>query len=186
MQGNGSLLYLTVFALCVFAALAAGVLSAYSDYKGLMIPNRYSLIVILSFLIGFAALYAGGQRDVFFEPLFAHLLAGGAVFLLTFIMFAVGVWGAGDSKLLLAYALWTGFAGLKTLIIVMAVFGGTLGVFALFVKKYKPFARPPEGQWIDRVQSGENVVPYGVAIAAGAFAAFYDAGYIGGITRIFG
>lgn len=179
------MLYLTVFVLCVLAALAAGALSAYSDYKGLTIPNRYSLIVIFSFLIGFAALYAGGQRELFFEPFFSHLLACGAVFLLTFIMFAVGVWGAGDSKLLLAYALWTGFAGLKVLIFVMAVTGGLLGLFALFVKKYKPFARAPEGQWIGRVQSGESVVPYGVAIAAGAFAAFYNAGYMEAFSKIF-
>lgn len=180
------MLYLTVFVLCVLAALVAGALSAVSDYKGLMIPNRYSVIVILTFLIAYAALTAGGQRELFFEPFFSHTLACGAVFLLTFVMFALGIWGAGDSKLLLAYALWTGFAGLKTLILVMAVAGGLLGLTALLLKKYKPFPRAPEGQWAARVQQGDNVVPYGIAIALGAFAAFYDLGYAGAVMRLFG
>lgn len=173
------LLYLVVFALCVLVALMAGVLSGISDYKGLMIPNRYSVIIIVSFFLGYAALRAGGYQDDFLSPLLSHIMAAGAVFVLTFVMFAVNVWGAGDSKLALAYSLWTGLAGLQTFIVVMAFTGGLLGIAALLLKKYKPFPNAKEGLWVAKVQQGVNAVPYGIAIVAGAFAAFFDLGYPG-------
>lgn len=172
------MLYLVVFTLCVLTAMAAGILSGVSDYKGLMIPNRYSVIIIVSFFLGYAALRAGGYHDDILSPFLSHVLAAGAVFILTFIMFAVNIWGAGDSKLALAYSLWTGLAGLKVFIVVMAFTGGLLGVAALLLKKYKPFPRAKEEGWVFKVQKGGNVVPYGIAIVAGAFVSFFDSGYL--------
>ena len=171
------MLYSIVFDFCVLTALLAGVLSAVSDYKGLMIPNRYSVIIITSFFVGYGALYAGGLHNNIMEPFLLHLAAAAIVFIVTFIMFALNVWGAGDSKLSLAYALWVGVSGVFGFIMVMTVFGGVLGVVALVLKKKPLWRGAPAGTWIARVQEGENVVPYGIAIVAGAFCAFFVQGY---------
>lgn len=59
----------------------------------------------------------------------------------------------------------------------MALVGGVLGLVALALRKWKPVKNPAEGSWIARVQAGENKVPYGAAIAAGALASFVELGY---------
>lgn len=171
------MLYAVIFSLCVFAAVMAGILSALSDYKGLVIPNRYSVIVILSFFIGYAALYAGGMHIEVLGHFLSHLMAAAIVFVITFIMFALNVWGAADSKLSLSYALWLGFAGVFDFIVVMTIVGGALGVVAIIFKHKKPWPAAPKGTWLARVQEGESVVPYGIAIVCGALYSFVAQGY---------
>ena len=80
---------LYVFPLCMLAA-------AVSDIRKFIIPNTVSIALVVAFFVSFFA--SGLGLDV----LTNHLLAGGIMLALGIAMFAFGVCGAGDSKLLAA------------------------------------------------------------------------------------
>jgi len=173
---------LIVFLVCLFSAVGVGFLAAYADFKGMTIPNFYSAIILGAFLTGYLILWLFGREDVF-GAFVSHLLSGGLVFALTLVMFALKGIGAGDSKLATAFAFWVGLRGLMPFLFYMALMGGVLGLVALVLRKFKPLKNPAEGSWIARVQAGENAVPYGIAIVAGALVSFIKLGYIG--TEVF-
>ncbi len=173
------MLLLIVFLMCLFVACGAGLLAAYSDFKGMVIPNMYSALVVGSFVVAFGLLWLAGRDDVFVS-IWSHLLAALVVFGVTAAMFALKGLGAADSKLGTAYALWAGLSGLLPFLFYMAVIGGLLGVAGLVIKKQKPFKAPKEGGWVDRLQKGESKVPYGIAIVGGALASFLKIGYFNG------
>ena len=170
------MILLTIFLILIFVALGTGLLASISDFRGLVIPNLYSLIVLGAFFACYAVLWLGGRDDVL-GSLTAHFIAAGIVFLVTLGMFSLKVLGAADSKLGTAYALWVGLKGLMPFLFYLALVGGVLGLVALALRKWKPVKNPAEGSWIARVQAGENKVPYGAAIAAGALASFVELGY---------
>lgn len=163
----------------LFMVIGTGVLAAWSDFKGLTIPNSYSLIVIVVFFVTYGLLWAFGREDMFF-PFLSHILAALIIFGVTMGMFALNAIGAADSKLATAFALWVGLKGLFPFLFFMSLFGGVLGIGALILKKYKPLKAVPAGTWLARVQGGENKVPYGIAIVLGALASFVNLGYFRG------
>ena len=156
--------------------IVIGAMAAYSDVRGLVIANWYSGAVIGLFFACYIVMYVSGRADVF-APIWLHFLASFIVFIVTLLMFLGGGLGAADSKLGSAFALWTGMGGLFSFLFYMALIGGLVGLFALFVQKKKPFKSPVEGGWIARVQAGESKVPYGVAIFGGAVISFFTSGY---------
>lgn len=167
---------LIVFTACVLGALGAGCLAAWSDIRGMRIPNACAATVACLFVPAWLAVWFGGGSGLF-ASLPAHLLAGLAVFAATYALFALRVFGAGDAKLITAYAFWMGWAGLPPFAFYVAGFGAVLALATLGVGKWKSFAAPSAGGWIARAQAGEKVVPYGIAITAGAFAAFAKLGF---------
>jgi prepilin peptidase CpaA len=167
---------LTIFLLCVLAALGVGVLAGVSDFRGLSIPNLYSLLIGGAFVVCYAVLWMAGRGDVV-GSLSSHLLAAVAVFFLTFSMFAAKSLGAADSKLGTVYALWVGSTGLMPFLFYTALAGGVLGLAALGLRRWKPVKAPVAGSWVAAVQGGESKVPYGIAIVAGALASFVELGY---------
>lgn len=171
------MILLIIFLICVFVTLAIGALAGASDIKTLTIPNSYSLIVIGAFCVAYAALYVGGNHDVVFGPIWSHLISAAVTFLVTFVLFALKMIGAGDSKFATACALWVSAKYIPVYLFFMTLAGGLLGAFALYVKRKKPFASPVEGGWLDQVQSGADKVPYGVAISFGMLLAFIQAEY---------
>lgn len=173
------MLLLIVFLICIFIAIGTGALAALSDFRGLTIPNLYSVIVGASFALAYAVLWIGGQAGVF-APLLSHGLAALIVFGLTAAMFAFKALGAADSKLASVYALWVGLGGLVAFLFYTTLIGGVLALIGLAVKKWTPVEAPKEGSWIDRLQKGESKVPYGIAIAGGALASFFKIGYFSG------
>jgi prepilin peptidase CpaA len=171
------MLLLIAFLVCLFVAAGTGILAAWSDLKGLTIPNAHTVVVILSFLSAYGILWLGGRDDVL-SPFLSHLTAGLIVFFITLAMFAFRAMGAADSKLGSAYALWAGLHGLIYYLFYMSVFGGLLGLIALAVRKWKPFKNSAPGSWVSQVQAGESKVPYGIAIVLGALASFIHLGYL--------
>ncbi len=167
------LLILYLFALTAAAGLA--VTAGWSDYKGMIIPNFIPLLAVAAFGLAFTAAYFA--EAAVFQSLKAHLIAGGIVFIVTFILFAMGMIGGGDAKLVSAYAFWVGFTGMPVFLFYTALGGAVTGLAALYLKRKKPFDTPVEGSWVARVQAGESVVPYGIPIALGAWAAFVVLGY---------
>lgn len=172
------MIFLALFLACLFVAIATGAMAAWSDIRGMTIPNLYSVIVLGAFFVAFGLLWVFGYDHVF-SGLSRHLAAALIVFVITLIMFAAKVIGAADSKLGTAFALWVGLKGLIPFIFYTSLAGGLLGVAALAIRKWKPFKDPEEGSWIAQVQGGASKVPYGVAIALGALASFVKLGYVG-------
>lgn len=170
------MLLLVLFLMCIFVCLGVGVLTGVSDIRGLTIPNIYSGVVILAFALAYGGAALGGQEGVF-GPLWSHLASGGVFFLVTFVMFALGIIGAADSKIGTAYALWFGLHDLPVYLFFMALGGAALAFGALAMRRWKPFTAVPENSWMDAAQKGQSKVPYGVAIAFGTFIAFFYAGY---------
>ncbi len=164
-----------VFAIPFCVAIIFGGLSARSDLRGMVIPNKYSVVVLGAFVFAYAGVHLFGA-PIFFSPL-SHILAGGLVFAVTLVLFGFGLIGAADSKLASAYAFWVGMQGVLVFLFYMAVFGGVLGLMGLYISKRRPFKSPLEGSWVAQVQGGASKVPYGVAIVGGALASFAKLGY---------
>ncbi len=173
------MLFLILFLICVFMAIGVGMLAGVSDVRGMTIPNIYSGVVIICFVLAYALAHFGGAGHIF-SSISSHLLSGLLTFVITAILFAMKMIGAADSKIGSAYALWLGVVDLPIFLAYMSLAGGVLAVASLYMMKKKPFKDPLKGSWMDRVQKGESKVPYGVAIAVGAIISFYIAGYMDG------
>ena len=168
---------LIIFLICVFITLAVGVLAGVSDIKSMTIPNAYSVYVIILFFLAYGALYIGESSAEPFGPILYHLLAALLMFIVTIILFALGIIGAGDSKFATACAFWIGVKYVPVFLFFMTLCGGLLGVIALILRRKKPFKSPAEGSWVAQVQGGADKVPYGVAITVGMLFAIVYAGY---------
>ncbi|HEX4181194.1 MAG TPA: prepilin peptidase [Caulobacteraceae bacterium] len=143
------------------------IMAALTDVTSFTIPNRISVLLILMFFP--AALAMGrpiGEIGMDVVVFAAALLAGMA-------MFAVGWVGGGDAKLLAAASLWLGLAAMPVFLISTALIGGVLAVALMNVRsswaRIYLTAAPP---WLARLATPGAEVPYGVAIATGALAAF--------------
>lgn len=168
---------LVLFLSGLFVVLGIGAMAAFSDFKGLIIPNVYSVVIFGVFFVVYGALWLLGDVSVF-KTFVSHLLGFAVVFVSGFILFALKVWGAGDQKLSSAFAIWLGFSGVPVFLIYMSLFGGLLGIAALVLRKYKPIQEPAKDGWVDQVQNGAGKVPYGIAISLGALASFLKIGYL--------
>ncbi len=167
---------LIVFLSFLFVVVAYGIMAALSDFKGMIIPNMHSLIIFGLFVGCYVILWGLGDTGVF-SPLLSHILGFILVFTGSFALFAFKLWGAGDQKLISAFSIWMGFSAIPVFLVYTSLFGGMLGLVALYLKKYKPVKEPLKDSWIDKVQSGIGKVPYGIAITLGALASFVKIGY---------
>ncbi|AGS20081.1 prepilin type IV endopeptidase protein [Rhizobium etli] len=141
-------------------------MAAFSDLFTMTIPNRISLILVVSFL-ALAPFFGLGLQAIG-----THLAAGAIVFTACFALFAFNVMGGGDAKLLTATALWFGLnESLLFLMTDVAIIGGLLTLLILLVR----------GQSNTILAIGLPVpnslllakkIPYGIAIAIGGFMAF--------------
>lgn len=169
----GLILYLTG----LLVASACGALSAWADWKGMKIPNTYPAIIIGAFAVAFLGTYIS-DHHIIFPSLMSQLLSALIVFIVTFLLFVSIKFGAGDSKLLTAYALWFPPSMLIPFLFSMSIIGAALSLLAIIIRKVKPFENPAEGSWVEKLQKGESVVPYGIAITGGAIVAFLSHGYV--------
>ena len=170
------MIFLVLYIFALIMACAIGVRALWSDYNGMIIPNKLVAALPVTFLLAYLAATLAGVEGPFMSPL-SHLLSVLVTFGITFVLFSLKIFGAGDSKLITAFSFWFGLKNLPVFICYMAFIGGLLGLMALAIKKKKPFENMREGSWIARLQGGEAVVPYGVAITLGAFFAFLKLGY---------
>jgi prepilin peptidase CpaA len=135
--------------------------AAIGDARTLIIPNRLSLAVLALYP---AWVLAAGPAV---QPL--HGLATGAVVLaIGFVMFARGLLGGGDAKLLAALAVWAGPGLVLQLMVAVTVVGGVLALATLadLLLRRTPAGRYRGFQGVVAMVSG-HPVPYGVAIALG-------------------
>lgn len=130
-----------------------------SDTVHYIISNRLNACLI--------ALYIPAIFLLPTEPHWA-LLAAGLVLVVGLGLFALGLMGGGDVKLLVVLSLWTGW-GIATLQFIMltTVFGGVLVVIVLLMRLLLPglWLKLRPGKTLPRVLTRKQPVPYGVAVA---------------------
>jgi len=138
--------------LLLIALAAILVVAAVIDVRTFTISNRLNAAVAMG-----APLYWLSVALAPWPGMAIQLAAGAGVFALLAGAFYAGMMGGGDVKLASALALWFSPAGTIKFLMVMAIAGGvlTLGVLAWHRAKRR---------------EGRPQIPYGVAIAFGAFA----------------
>ncbi len=163
---------LQTLVLIVFPALA--IVAALSDATTMTIPNWISAILVLAF---FPAALAVGLTP---GAIGLSVALGVAALVAGMVMFALHWIGGGDAKLFAASAMWLGLAGAGPFLMWTALAGGALAVALLGARRLAsdigvPFRQPA---WMERLLAPQGDIPYGIAIAAGALAAFPQSGLI--------
>jgi prepilin peptidase CpaA len=133
------------------------------DLASFTIPNFLTAALLAVFIL--FALVAG----LGFAAMGWHLLAGLVGLALGFALFALGYIGGGDAKLFAATVLWLGFKDLMPYALIASVFGGLL-TLAMILLRQCPLPQAFTRQaWIVKLHDTRSGIPYGVALAAGAF-----------------
>lgn len=131
------------------SALLASLLiwGAATDLRKRIIANELNLAIALLAPLWWWVSGLSLWPDVALQIGFAVIIFG-----IFAALFAMGMMGGGDVKLLGALALWLPWQAMMTLLLVMAVVGGAVTAITLVHHKMSRRIGPPE-------------VPYGVAIA---------------------
>jgi prepilin peptidase CpaA len=136
------------------------------------IPNWISAALVLVFLP--AALVAHAP----FSEIGWSLALGLGALVAAVGMFALRWIGGGDAKLFAAGALWLGPAGAAPFLLWTAVAGGVLALALISARRASALTGLPAKKpaWLGRLLEPAGDIPYGIAIAAGALAAFPQSG----------
>ena len=146
--------------LVVFPALL--LLAAGWDLASFTIPNAIPAALAVAFFV-FA--FAAGMPAA---TLGWHALAGCVGLMAGFLLFAFGLIGGGDAKLFASVALVLGVHDALAYVLAASLFGGGL-TLALLAMRRVPLPRVLAQPWLLRLHDERAGVPYGVALAAGAF-----------------
>ncbi len=152
---------LVIFPLCMAIA-------GTSDLFTMTIPNRVSVLLLAGFLV--IAPFAG----LTFMQIGYHLLAGLAVFAAVFVFFSLNIMGGGDAKVLTASAVWFGWN--QSLIMYLgnvAFIGGFLTLLIVMLRmQHEKIMLTGLDRYLPKPLVEQQKIPYGIAIAIGAFAAY--------------
>lgn len=156
------------FAAALALFLPALVLTAAaSDATTFRIPNWIPLALAAAFV---PAAFASGMSG---SVLGLHALIGAGALVAGMGFFALSWIGGGDAKLAAAAALWMGWPAVLSFLTFAALAGGALAVAILMLRG--PVMRPlaqTGPRWVARLADPKEGVPYGIALAVGALAAF--------------
>jgi prepilin peptidase CpaA len=146
------------------------IVAALRDATSMTIPNWISLALVGAYPI--AALALGLPLGV----VGVSAALGVGALALGVAMFALRWIGGGDAKLFAASTLWLGLSGAAPFLLWTALAGGVLAAALLGARRMVALSGFPVRQaWIGRLLAPEGDIPYGIAIAAGALAAFPEA-----------
>lgn len=149
---------LVLVVLPVLLAVAAG-----WDLASFTIPNFLSAALLVLFVL-FVFVAGLGVAAIGW-----HLLAGFVGLLLGFTLFAFGFIGGGDAKLFAVTVLWLGFKDLMPYALIASVAGGALTLAVLALRQLPLPQSFMRQAWIAKLHDARSGIPYGVALAAGAF-----------------
>lgn len=143
-----------------FAALMLH--AALGDARTLEIPNWISIAVALGYL---PCAWLAGQAPA---DLVLHYAVGIGFLLAGMAVFALGVMGGGDVKLMAAIAPWLDFAAIPRFLILVALLGGAVALGVIVLRRWPALARGRIA-WLDgSVTGARQSIPYGIAIALAA------------------
>jgi prepilin peptidase CpaA len=143
----------SMVATLVFAVLLAA--AAISDVRRLRIPNLIPLLLLAGF--GLMAILGAVENPL------GHVAAMIIVLTVLLPVFALGMLGGGDVKLLAAAALWLGLAKLPLLLILVGLVGGLFAALWLPLRWLLTRALPTR-QLPCSLQL-QAALPYGVPIS---------------------
>ncbi|WP_420143572.1 A24 family peptidase [Sphingobium sp.] len=126
------------------------IVATITDLRSRIISNRLNLTVA-----GLAPLWWIASGVELWPGVAVQLLVGAVVFALFAGLFAIGMMGGGDVKLLGALALWFPWQVMLALLVLMAILGGVVTIATVIHHRMTRKAGQPE-------------VPYGVAISLAA------------------
>ena len=167
---------MSYFVLASFSALM--VYAAYSDLTSYTLPNFISLILVAGFAVIMMILQ---------PPLSAiawHVGIGAILFVVGFILFATGLFGGGDVKVIAALGLWLGPLNVLSFLTLMTIFGGVLALALLVFRKITIPQHWLENHTVAGLHSEEEGIPYGVAIALAALIEFPKTEVFMGISML--
>lgn len=133
------------------------------DLASFTIPNFLSVALSAAFLL-FAFAVGLGLPAIGW-----HLLAGLAGLVLGFALFALGYIGGGDAKLFAATVLWLGFKDIMPYALIASLCGGALTLGLLALRRLPLPQILARHAWILKLHDTSSGIPYGAALAAGAF-----------------
>ena len=148
--------------LFLFLLVAAGV----GDLLTFKIPNWMTIAIAIAF---FPMAVATGLPA---HQILWQCVAAGAILIVGFGIFAAGMWGGGDAKLVAAAALWFAWPALAHFVIYTTLAGGVLAAAVGFWSMIHIDQEVRGHTWITRWMNLKPNVPYGVAFAIGGFLAF--------------
>lgn len=142
--------------------------AAVSDLLTMTIPNKISILLCALFAL-YVPIIGMGWNDIGL-----HLAGAGAVFVVCFGLFALGVMGGGDAKLLSAISLWFGWSLLLVeFLLYTAIFGMFLTLAFICVRPYVVLPGFLGNiRWLNLLMHPKTGIPYGLAIAAGALTVY--------------
>jgi prepilin peptidase CpaA len=152
-----------VYALIMVILPALLVAAAVWDLASFTIPNAIQLTLMAGFAVFVFASHMTAGAFSF------HLLAGFLGLVIGFSLFALGYIGGGDAKLFACMCLWFGMHDLVLYALVASVFGGALTLALLTMRKIPLSAALSSQGWLLRLHDARQGIPYGVALASGAF-----------------
>ncbi|MEM1399609.1 MAG: prepilin peptidase [Pseudomonadota bacterium] len=148
---------------CVIGLLCWALWSDTQSYK---IPNKISLA-----LIGLYPAWVMATWPMV-DPL-GGLMIGGIFLAIGFALFATGVVGGGDAKLMAAFGLWVGPTMAVQFLFLTAVAGGGLALtIFLYACGREQIWR--NASWGTMRAIGAQPIPYGIAIALGGLAVLFQ------------
>ena len=133
------------------------------DVASFTIPNFVTLTLMAAFA-AFALAAGLSTADIGW-----HVLAGFMGLFLGFTLFALGFIGGGDAKLFAAVLLWLGLKDFLPYALLASLFGGVLTVGLMLLRQCPLPSLLSRQGWIVKLHDTRSGVPYGVALAAGAF-----------------
>lgn len=152
-----------------FSLIFAGI----SDAMSFTIPNRVSLVLFIGFLI------LAPISGMSISEIGMNVLVGFLALLVGFALFARGIIGGGDAKLIAAASLWFGVELIGPFLLMTAVFGGLLSLICMKMHS-TPLPYSLAGQkWLLNFQSGTAAVPYGVAIGLAGLSVYPYSHWLG-------
>jgi prepilin peptidase CpaA len=149
------------------------------DLLTMTIPNRICTVLVASFFL------AAATTGVGWSVVGVHVLMGVAVLIVSIILFANGVLGGGDAKLIAAAALWLGPDQFLPYAFLVTLFGGIL---ALAMLKYRSLDLLPgwlaKQRWALRLHEQKCGLPYGIALGAAGLITFTDTIWFASLTHV--
>lgn len=164
---TGNMTGLVIFLFAVLVACALAVMAASHDWRGLKIPNIFAVGIIATFALAFTSTSIMNDKSTYFYGISSHISAFALVFGITFLFYTLRLLGAGDSKLATAMALWLGLPGLPAFLLYTTCAGGLLALGALMLRHAPALPTQMDAPWINGLRTGQNKLPYGLALAAG-------------------
>jgi prepilin peptidase CpaA len=172
---SSMLLLLAVLVFPVIMAYAAA-----SDLMTMTIPNWISGVLCAAFVV------AAPCSGLSLAEIGLHAAIGALVLAVAFGLFAMNWIGGGDAKLIAAIALWTGPAASLPFVLSAVLAGGLLSIVMIIFRKFPLPVIAMRSDWVVRLHSPEEGIPYGIALAAGGLLTFPATPWFAPLARFAG